>query len=83
MPIAHVSPGETANLWVASDPKGCEVTLDGAHAPSTTPISMSIKAGQEVLVEVMCPGLPRRTQWVMGAPGQEVQVSVRLFDDSP
>ena len=83
LPEQHAGPNERGNLWVSSDPKGCAVIVNGAHAANTTPLSMDIKAGEEMLVEVMCPGLPRKTQWVLAAPGQEVQVSVRMFDDEP
>ncbi len=81
LPLARADLKDRANLWVGSDPKGCEVMVDGAHTLTTTPLAMEIKAGQELLVEVMCPGLPRRTQWVLAAPGQEVQVSARMFDE--
>jgi hypothetical protein len=80
LPEQHANPKDRGNLWVSSDPKGCAVIVDGAHAPNTTPLAMDVKAGEEMLVEVMCPGLPRRTQWVLAAPGQEIQVSVRLLD---
>jgi hypothetical protein len=30
---------------------------------------------------VLCPGLPRWRRWVMAAPGQNVELSARLFDE--
>ncbi|MBI3183231.1 MAG: protein kinase [Myxococcales bacterium] len=82
IPEATVPPGERAPLSVTSDPRGCSVTIGGARVPSATPLATAVEAGREVFVEVLCPGLPRWTRWVMAAPGQSVQVSARMFDEA-
>src|SRR6185503_19742244 len=43
LPEQHANPKDQANLWVSSDPKGCAVTVNGAAAPTSTPVSMDIK----------------------------------------
>lgn len=80
LPEIRVAPGERASLAVSSDPKGCSVVAGGERVPSATPVATSIDSGKEVLVEVMCPGLPRWTRWVLATPGQTVTLSARLLD---
>ncbi len=83
IPDVRVAPGERAPLTVSSDPRGCSVTVDGAHMGPVTPLSTSIEAGRELIVEVLCPGLPRWRRWVLAAPGQSVEISARMFDENP
>jgi eukaryotic-like serine/threonine-protein kinase len=83
LPELRVPPGEKATLSVNSDPKGCTVRISGTHQSNATPMVASIEAGRELMVEVMCAGLPRWSRQVMAAPAQPVELSARLFDEQP
>jgi serine/threonine protein kinase len=65
-----------AMLNISSRPSGCRVRLNGVNLPGRTPIqNVSVEAGQEYVVTVLCRKHKRKSKSVTPKPGDRVDLS--------
>jgi hypothetical protein len=67
-----------AMLSIRSRPSGCRVRLNGVNLPGRTPIqNVSVEAGQEYVVTVLCRKHKRKSKSITPKPGDRIDLSFR------
>lgn len=66
-----------AVLVLYSDPPGAAVTLDGKPGAGTTPVEISVPAGEHT-VELTADGYDAATKTIMAGPGERAEVRLTL-----